>query len=80
MKNVALIGLGRIGQMHGENLVSHKSFNLKYTFDVNDKINTKFLVRKYRERSKKKTNCYIIFKIKVMKNICKKYQFNSLIL
>ena len=42
MKNVALIGLGRIGQMHGENLVSHKSFNLKYIFDVNDKLNTKF--------------------------------------
>ena len=42
MKNVALIGLGRIGQMHGENLVSHKSFNLKYVFDVNNIINSKF--------------------------------------
>ena len=42
MKNVALIGLGRIGQMHGENLVSHKSFNLKYVFDLNNKLNSKF--------------------------------------
>ncbi len=34
MINVALIGLGRIGQMHAENLFSHKSFNLKYTFVI----------------------------------------------
>ena len=42
MKNVALIGLGRIGQMHGENIVSHKSFRLKYVFDLNNKLNNKF--------------------------------------
>ena len=41
MINVALIGLGRIGQMHAENLFSHKSFNLKYTFDINTKLNQK---------------------------------------
>ena len=41
MINVALIGLGRIGQMHGENLFSHNSFKLKYTFDINSKINQK---------------------------------------
>ena len=35
MINVALFGLGRIGQMHGENLHAHKKFNLKYTFDIN---------------------------------------------
>ena len=32
--NVALLGLGRIGQMHAENLTNHKSFYLKYTFDT----------------------------------------------
>ena len=42
MKNVALIGLGRIGQMHGENIVSHKSFKLKYVFDLNNKLNNKY--------------------------------------
>ena len=42
MINVALFGLGRIGQMHGDNIVSHKSFNLKYTFDINKKLNQKF--------------------------------------
>ena len=57
MKNVALIGLGRIGQMHGENLVSHKSFNLKYIFDVNDKLNTKFWLKS----------------IKIIKNLMKIY-------
>ena len=61
MKNVALIGLGRIGQMHGENLVSHKSFNLKYTFDVNDKLNTKFS-RKF--KATKINNPSIAFKDK----------------
>ena len=61
MKNVALIGLGRIGQMHGENLVSHKSFNLKYIFDVNDKLNTKFS-RKF--KATKINNPSIAFKDK----------------
>ena len=41
MINVALIGLGRIGQMHGENLSSHNNFKLKYTFDINSKLNQK---------------------------------------
>ena len=41
MINVALIGLGRIGQMHAENLFFHKSFKLKYTFDINTKLNKK---------------------------------------
>ena len=39
--NVALLGLGRIGQMHAENLINHKSFKLKYTFDINTKLNQK---------------------------------------
>ena len=41
MINVALFGLGRIGQMHGENLLSHKKFNLKYTFDIDRNLSKK---------------------------------------
>jgi len=41
MINVALFGLGRIGQMHGENLHSHKKFNLKYTFDIDRNLSKK---------------------------------------
>ena len=33
--NIALFGLGRIGQMHAINLIDHKDFNLKYIFDNN---------------------------------------------
>ena len=36
--NVALFGLGRIGQMHAENLTNHKSFYLKYIFDINKEL------------------------------------------
>ena len=46
MINVALFGLGRIGQMHGENLYTHKKFNLKYTFDI-DKNLSKKIARKF---------------------------------
>lgn len=35
MINVALFGLGRIGQMHGENLFKHPKFKLKYIYDTN---------------------------------------------
>lgn len=41
MINVALIGLGRIGIMHAENLNSHKNFNLKYIFDINKTLTSK---------------------------------------
>ena len=41
MINVALFGLGRIGQMHGENLHAHKRFKLKYTFDINKDLSRK---------------------------------------
>ena len=47
MINVALIGLGRIGQMHGENLISHKFFKLKYVFDISEKL-TKKLSKKFK--------------------------------
>ena len=31
--NIALFGLGRIGQMHADNLINHKEFKLIYIFD-----------------------------------------------
>jgi len=45
MINVALFGLGRIGQMHGENLHAHKLFKLKYTFDINKNLSRKISKR-----------------------------------
>ena len=44
--NIALFGLGRIGQMHANNLINHKDFNLKYIFDKDQKL-TKRLSKKY---------------------------------
>jgi len=44
--NIALFGLGRIGQMHADNLINHKDFNLKYIFDKDQKL-TKKLSKKY---------------------------------
>ena len=41
MINIALIGLGRIGQMHGENLILHNDYKLKYVFDVDEKLTNK---------------------------------------
>ena len=38
MINIALFGLGRIGQMHAKNLHDHPEFNLKYVFDVDKKL------------------------------------------
>ena len=39
--NIALLGLGRIGQMHALNLINHPEFNLKYTFDINKNLSKK---------------------------------------
>ena len=39
--NIALLGLGRIGQMHALNLTYHPEFNLKYTFDIDKNLNKK---------------------------------------
>ena len=39
--NIALFGLGRIGQMHANNLINHKDFNLKYIFDKDQKLTKK---------------------------------------
>ena len=44
--DIALFGLGRIGQMHAENLINHHEFNLKYIFDIDEKL-TKKLSKKY---------------------------------
>ena len=41
MINVALFGLGRIGQMHAENLFNNKSFKLKFVYDVDYKLTQK---------------------------------------
>ena len=41
MINVALFGLGRIGQMHAENLFNDKSFKLKFVYDVDYKLTQK---------------------------------------
>ena len=48
--NIALFGLGRIGQMHAENLINHKDFNLKYIFDKDKKL-IKKLSKKYKKYS-----------------------------
>jgi len=54
--NTALFGFGRIGQMHADNLNHHKSFNLKYIFDIDKKLKSK--VRKYQ-------NCQFINNYKI---------------
>ena len=38
MLNVALLGYGRIGQMHAENLFNHSKFNLIYVYDKDYKL------------------------------------------
>ena len=41
MINIALFGLGRIGFMHGKNLMRNKNFNLKYVYDINKNLSKK---------------------------------------
>ena len=41
MINIALFGLGRIGLMHGKNLMRNKDFNLKYVYDLNKGLTNK---------------------------------------
>ncbi|MDA7488833.1 inositol 2-dehydrogenase [Candidatus Pelagibacter ubique] len=64
--NIALFGLGRIGQMHAENLVNHPEFNLKYIFDL-DKNLTKKFSKKYQCIAIENPN--IAFKDKNIKSI-----------
>jgi len=35
MLNFALMGAGRIGKMHANNIASHHKCNLSYVFDIN---------------------------------------------
>ena len=64
--NIALFGLGRIGQMHAENLVKHPEFNLKYIFDLDENL-TKKLSKKYQCIAIENPN--IAFKDKNIKSI-----------
>ena len=45
MINIALFGLGRIGQMHADNLIANPNFNLKYIFDININLSKKLSKR-----------------------------------
>ena len=38
MINVAILGLGRIGKMHGENLFFHNKFKIKYVYDIDQNL------------------------------------------
>ena len=42
MIDIALFGLGRIGIMHGKNLMRNKDFNLKYIYDIEEKLSKKY--------------------------------------
>ncbi len=42
MIDIALFGLGRIGIMHGKNLMRNKDFNLKYVYDIEQKLSKKY--------------------------------------
>ena len=64
--NIALFGLGRIGQMHAENLINHPQFYLKYIFDI-DKNLTEKLSKKYNCIGIKNPN--IAFRDKNIKSI-----------
>jgi myo-inositol 2-dehydrogenase/D-chiro-inositol 1-dehydrogenase len=48
--NIALIGLGRIGQMHGENLFLHTDYKLKYVFDVDKELTNK-IAKKFNSKA-----------------------------
>ena len=52
-KNVALFGVGRIGQMHAKNIVSNPKLNLKYVYDINQKV-SKFHSKKLKSINLKK--------------------------
>ena len=52
-KNVALFGLGRIGVMHAKNIVSNPKLNLKYVYDINQKV-SKFHSKKLKSINLKK--------------------------
>ena len=52
MINVALLGFGRIGQMHAQNIYLNKTLNLLYVYEKIDKL---------RKKAKNLYNCKIEF-------------------
>ena len=42
MIDIALFGLGRIGIMHGKNLMRNRDFNLKYVYDIDRNLTKKY--------------------------------------
>ena len=42
MIDIALFGLGRIGIMHGKNLMRNREFNLKYIYDIDNNLSKKY--------------------------------------
>jgi len=66
MIDIALFGLGRIGIMHGKNLMRNKDFNLKYVYDID-----KNLTKKYSKilKAGSVNNPNIIFKDKKIKAV-----------
>ena len=66
MIDIALFGLGRIGIMHGKNLMRNKDFNLKYVYDID-----KNLTKKYSKILKAESvdNPNIIFKDKKIRAV-----------
>ena len=50
MINVALLGFGRIGQMHAQNIYHNKTLNLLYVYEKIDKL---------RKKAKNLYNCKI---------------------
>ena len=42
MIDIALFGLGRIGIMHGKNLMRNREFNLKYIYDIDKNLSKKY--------------------------------------
>ncbi len=61
MINIALFGLGRIGLMHGKNLMRNRNFNLKYVYDIDKKL-AKIVAKRLKSISIDKPS--IIFKDK----------------
>ena len=64
--NIALFGLGRIGLMHGKNLMRNKDFNLQYVFDLNKKL---VVIRStVPPKTSSRLNCYFMPEFLTEKN------------
>ena len=83
MINVALIGLGRIGIMHAENLNSHKNFNLKYIFDINKTLTSKLSKKLNSTPINNPQEAFIAYKINLKFTFCNSiavtYTYNKFI-